>query len=74
MELFSQKFHEKVLKLFFETSSKPFIIATIPEMQKVPQRYLPFFQDLHADKKSKVMTVTLQNRDSLPEEIFHLIS
>ncbi|XP_076233658.1 cancer-related nucleoside-triphosphatase homolog [Calliopsis andreniformis] len=74
MELFSQKFHTKVVKLFFETSNKPFIIATIPQMHKVPQRYSSLFQKLHTDKESKVFTVNRQNRDSLPEEIFNLIS
>ncbi|XP_053994570.1 nucleoside-triphosphatase THEP1 [Hylaeus volcanicus] len=74
MELFSPKFHDKILKLFSETSNKPFIIATIPLMHKIPQRHLPLFQNLHADEKSKVITVNRQNRDTLPQEICHLIS
>ncbi|XP_076379044.1 cancer-related nucleoside-triphosphatase homolog isoform X2 [Megalopta genalis] len=74
MELFSEKFHDKVLKLFARTINKPFIIATIPETHKVPQKYLSLFQKLQADKKSKVVIVNRQNRDSLVEEILHLIS
>ncbi|OAD54550.1 Cancer-related nucleoside-triphosphatase like protein [Eufriesea mexicana] len=73
MELFSQKFHDKIIELFFGTSSKPFIIATIPQIHKVPQRYLSLFQRLHADKRCKLITVNHQNRNNLAEEIFPLI-
>ncbi|XP_076667187.1 nucleoside-triphosphatase THEP1 isoform X2 [Andrena cerasifolii] len=73
MELFSQKFHDKLVKLFFATSNGAFVIATIPQMHKVPQRHLPLFQRLRADKASKVVTVNRQNRDNLPDEIFSLI-
>ncbi|KOC62046.1 Cancer-related nucleoside-triphosphatase like protein [Habropoda laboriosa] len=74
MELFSQKFHNEIEKLFFKSSSKPFIIATIPQMHKIPQRYLSLFQKLQADKRCKVITVNRQNRDTLSEEIFQIIS
>ncbi|XP_076635541.1 nucleoside-triphosphatase THEP1 isoform X2 [Colletes latitarsis] len=74
MELLSEKFHDQVLKLFSKTLSKPFIIATIPETHKVPQKYLPLFQQLCTDKRSKLITVNHQNRNSLPEEIFRMIS
>lgn len=73
MELFSQKFHDKLVKLFFDTSNRAFVIGTIPQMHKVPQRHLPLFQRLRADKASKVVTVSRQNRDNLPDEIFSLI-
>ncbi|KZC10051.1 Cancer-related nucleoside-triphosphatase like protein [Dufourea novaeangliae] len=73
MELFSQKFHDKILKLFSGSRNEPFIIATIPEMHKIPQRYLSLFQNLQADKKSKVITVNRENRDSLVKEIVRLI-
>ncbi|XP_050598234.1 cancer-related nucleoside-triphosphatase homolog [Bombus affinis] len=74
MELFSQRFHDKIVKLFFGTSKIPFIIATIPQMHKVPQRHLSLFQKLHADKRCKIINVNRQNRDNLPGEIFPLIS
>ncbi|XP_031833774.1 cancer-related nucleoside-triphosphatase homolog [Nomia melanderi] len=74
MELFSQKFHEKVLKVFSETTNDSFVIATIPEMHRVPQKYSSLFKHFQADKKSKIITVNHQNRDSLVEEIFHFLS
>ncbi|XP_043256604.1 nucleoside-triphosphatase THEP1 [Colletes gigas] len=74
MELFSQKFHDQVLKLFSKNFSKPFIIATIPETHKAPHKYLPLFQQLCTDKKSKLITVNHHNRNTLPEEIFRMIS
>ncbi|XP_076645928.1 cancer-related nucleoside-triphosphatase homolog [Halictus rubicundus] len=74
MELFSKKFHDEVLELFSRTTNKPFIIATIPETHKVPQKYLSLFQKLQADKRSKLITVNHRNRDNLAEEILRLFS
>ncbi|CAK9822223.1 Cancer-related nucleoside-triphosphatase homolog [Anthophora retusa] len=74
MELFSRKFHNEIEKLCFGNSNTPFIIATIPQMHKVPQRYLSLFQKLQADERCKVITVNRQNRDNLSEEIFQFIS
>lgn len=74
MELFSQKFHDRIQKLFFGPPNEVRVIATIPQLHKVPQRYLPLFQKFQADDKSKIINVTKQNRDSLPNTILDLIS
>lgn len=74
MELFSKKFYDEVLQLFSRTTNEPFIIATIPETHRVPQKYLSLFQKLQADKRSKLITVNHRNRDSIVEEILHLFS
>lgn len=73
MELFSQKFQDEIVKLFFGTSNKSFVIATIPQVHKVPPRYLSLFQKFHKDERCKIITVNRQNRNNLPEEIFPLI-
>ena len=73
MELFSQKFRNEVVKSFFETSNRLFIIATIPQMHKIPQQHSSLFQKFRTDEKCKIITVNYQNRNNLPEEIFSLI-
>ncbi|CAD1474326.1 unnamed protein product, partial [Heterotrigona itama] len=72
MELFSQKFRNEVVKSFFETSNRLFIIATIPQMHKIPQ-HSSLFQKFRTNEKCKIITVNHQNRNNLPEEIFSLI-
>lgn len=73
MELFSQKFRNEVIKSFFETSNRLFIIATIPQMHKIPQQHSSMFQKFRTDEKYKIITVNYQNRNNLPGEIFSLI-
>lgn len=75
MELYSKKFHDEVINIFFGSSNKKtYIIATIPQMHRVPQRFQTLFQRLHNDSKSKVINVNRQNRNSLPNEIVAMIS
>ncbi|KAG7202812.1 hypothetical protein KM043_009970 [Ampulex compressa] len=73
MELFSKKFYETILKICFEWPSKVCLVATIPQVHKAPRQYLSLFQRLLEDKSSKIITVTRENRDSLPEEIVRLL-
>ncbi|KAF3422428.1 hypothetical protein E2986_02547 [Frieseomelitta varia] len=56
MELFSQKFRNEVVKSFFETSNRLFIIATIPQMHKIPQQHSSLFQKFRTDEKCKIIT------------------
>lgn len=73
MELFSLPFEERVKKLFFDSAIESWIIATIPQVHKVPHRHLPLFQKLKSDEKSRIIEVSRQNRDSLPEKIVSLL-
>ncbi|XP_017891999.1 uncharacterized protein LOC108632142 isoform X2 [Ceratina calcarata] len=76
MELLSEKFFEAVSKLFQTNSKLPFIIATVPLMSKVKnsRKYSSFFEEIHKDKRSIVITVNSQNRDKVPEQILQIIS
>lgn len=76
MELFSDKFFTIVNNLFFkgDNSRKNIIIATIPQMHKVPPRHVSFFQQFYKDNFCKIIDVNRENRNSLPEEIYAIIS
>lgn len=75
MELYSKKFYDEVFNIFFGSpSKKTYIIATIPQMHKVPQRFLTLFQKLHEDTRSRIINVNRQNRNNLPDEIVSIIS
>ncbi|XP_066593856.1 cancer-related nucleoside-triphosphatase [Prorops nasuta] len=72
MELFSNKFFDEINKLM-DSKSKGFIVATIPLLNKVPQKYLPFFKKLCNNESSKVINVNQQNRNDLSQEIVNMI-
>lgn len=75
MELFSDKFFATVNNLFFgKGNKKNIIIATIPQMHKVPQRYVSFFQQFYNDNNCKIIEVNRENRDTLPQELYATIS
>ncbi|KAL2744659.1 nucleoside-triphosphatase THEP1, partial [Vespula maculifrons] len=70
MELYSKKFYDEVFDIFFGSQNKKtYIVATIPQMHKVPQRFLTLFQKLHEDNRCKVINVNRQNRNNLLNEI-----
>ncbi|KAF7397303.1 hypothetical protein HZH68_008525 [Vespula germanica] len=75
MELYSKKFYDEVFNIFFGSQNKKtYIVATIPQMHKVPQRFLTLFQKLHEDNRCKVINVNRQNRNNLPNEIVSIVS
>ena len=75
MELFSEKFVKTVKDTFFGKGNKGnCIIATIPQIHKVPQRYISFFEQFYEDSSCKVIDVNRQNRDNLPQEISITVS
>ncbi|XP_011872795.1 PREDICTED: cancer-related nucleoside-triphosphatase homolog isoform X2 [Vollenhovia emeryi] len=74
MELFSKEFKKKVTDMFFGSSKKAFVIGTIPQMHKVPQQHAELFGKLQADKRIKILNVTRENRNDLPEEIIRYVS
>lgn len=74
MELFSEKFATTVKNLFFGKRNKKCIVATIPQIHKVPQKYLSFFRQFHEDDSCKVIDVTRQNRENLPQEMCTTVS
>lgn len=69
MELFSEDFKKKIIDIFFGSVKKVFVIGTIPQIHKVPQKHAALFQKLHADERIKILTVSRQNRNDLLEEI-----
>ncbi|KAL0127517.1 hypothetical protein PUN28_003061 [Cardiocondyla obscurior] len=69
MELFSKEFKKKIADILFGVSKKAFVIGTIPQIHKVPQQYAALFEKIHADKRIKILKVTHENRNNLPEEI-----
>lgn len=74
MELFSDKFFSTVNKLFFQGDmEKNIIIATIPQMHKVPSKYVEFFKKFYQDSRCKIIDVNRENRNILPKEIYDTI-
>ena len=69
MELFSEDFKKKIMNIFFGSPKKAFVIGTIPQIHKTPQRHAALFEKLHADEGIKILKVTHGNRNDLPEEI-----
>ncbi|EFN89850.1 cancer-related nucleoside-triphosphatase homolog [Harpegnathos saltator] len=69
MELFSKDFKRRVIDIFFGTFGKASVIGTVPQTHKVPPQHATLFQKLHADGRIKVLGVSHQNRNNLPEEI-----
>ncbi|XP_018363076.1 PREDICTED: cancer-related nucleoside-triphosphatase homolog [Trachymyrmex cornetzi] len=74
MELFSEDFKKKIMNIFFDSPKKAFVIGTIPQIHKTPQRHAELFEKLHADKGIKILKVTRGNRNDLPEEIIRYFS
>lgn len=76
MELFSKRFHDCIDKLFWNSvENKPlFIIATIPEKNRIPQRYIKLFEKFYQDGNCKIVDVNVQNRDELPEMLLNIIT
>lgn len=74
MELFSDRFAVKIQQLIFDAKRKARIVATVPEIERVPQRHLPFFRKLYACQESEVITVTWQNAARLPLELSRLFT
>ncbi|KAK0182075.1 hypothetical protein PV327_000246 [Microctonus hyperodae] len=76
MELFSKRFHDCVDKLFWNNvENKPlFIIGTIPEKNRIPQRYIKLFEKFYRDGNCKIVDVNIQNRDKLPEMLLNIIT
>ncbi|XP_033228178.1 cancer-related nucleoside-triphosphatase homolog [Belonocnema kinseyi] len=74
MELFSEKFATTIKNLFFGKRNKKCIVATIPPIHKVPQKYLSFFRHFHEDDSCKFIEVTRQNRENLPQEMSTTVS
>ncbi|KAK0088616.1 hypothetical protein PV325_011309 [Microctonus aethiopoides] len=76
MELFSKRFHDCVDKLFWNYfENKPlFIIATIPENNRIPQRYTKLYEKFYQDGNCKIVDVNVQNRDKLPEILLNIIT
>ncbi|EGI70291.1 PREDICTED: cancer-related nucleoside-triphosphatase homolog [Acromyrmex echinatior] len=74
MELFSEDFKKKIMNIFFGSPTKAFVIGTIPQIHKTPQRHAALFQKLHEDERIKILKVTHGNRNDLPKEIIHYFS
>ena len=64
MELFSEKFRDAVLKAF---DSRKTVLATISKYGG------PFEEGLKSRADVKVVEVTRENRDALPDEVFRLV-
>lgn len=73
MELFSKDFKGKVTEILLGSSKRAFVIGTIPQMHKVPRQHVTLFEKLHADERIKILSVSRENRNRLPEEIAHLL-
>ncbi|KAL6431772.1 hypothetical protein ACFW04_007351 [Cataglyphis niger] len=69
MELFSKDFKKKVADILLGSSKRTFVIGTIPQLHKVPRQHTALFENLHADKRIKILNVSRENRNNLPEEI-----
>lgn len=76
METFSNKFKNEVTTMLLgEANKKICVVGTIPQIHKIPQQSLPFFQKLYTNNGScKVVEVNCQNRDHLSQEIFQTVS
>lgn len=73
MELFSKDFKEKVTDILLGSSKRAFVIGTIPQMHKVPRQHAALFENLYADERIKILNVSRENRNNLPEEIIRFL-
>ncbi|XP_070157115.1 cancer-related nucleoside-triphosphatase homolog [Polyergus mexicanus] len=73
MELFSKDFKKKVTDILLGSSKRAFVIGTIPQIHKVPRQHAALFENLYADERIKILNVSRENRNNLPEEIIRFL-